>query len=539
MADSLVKLTYERLKTEVKAAHILITVKPDATPEDTLKAYAKITAIRKRILAGEDFETVAAESSEDPSAKTNKGLLGYFTALQMVYPFENAAYNTKPGEVSEPLRTRFGYHIVKVLDRRPARGEVEVSHIMIRTGQDAGNDKAKNTIFDIHDKLRGGVSWEELCREFSEDPGTKENGGKLRPFGVGAMANVPEFEQTAFSLREPGEISDPFQTQYGWHILRLERRIPLPALEEMRTSLKNRVTRDERTQVSKQALQARLRKKYQFSENLPVKNRLMATADSSLAQAKWKAPAANKSSKDVLFSLGKTAHTAGDFTSYAEEHQQSSALSPEKYLEQLYNNYVEQCILEKQEASILKENPEYSFLLKEYYEGILLFEIMEDEVWNKASEDSLGQVRYFEAHKSDYQAGERAKVTLYSSSNAEDLANLEPLVRSGDQQQINPFVTIRRIRTESGYYKKDDKAILGKIPWAEGVHSGENNGMYYLAWLKNILPPGPMSFEEARAGVISDYQNEVEKNWIEVLKKKYPVKVNEKGKQYIFAQLRN
>ncbi|HYG20026.1 MAG TPA: peptidylprolyl isomerase [Ohtaekwangia sp.] len=539
MADSLVSLTYERLKTEVKAAHILVTVKPDAEPQDTLKAFEKITAIRKRILAGEDFETVATDASEDPSAKTNKGLLGYFTALQMVYPFENAAYNTTPGEISQPLRTRFGYHVVKVLERRPARGEVEVSHIMIRTGQDADNEKARNTIFDIHDKLRGGVAWTDLCREFSEDPGTKENGGRLRPFGVGAMANVPEFEQTAFSLREPGEISDPFQTQYGWHIMRLERRIPLPSFEEIRASLKNRVTRDERTQVSKQALQARLRTKYDFRENLAVKNKLLATADSALTQGKWKAPGASKASKDILFSLGATQYPAGGFFSYVQENQQSSALPPGKYLDQLYNDYVGQCILEKQEASILRENPEYSFLLKEYYEGILLFEIMEDEVWNKASEDSVGQVRYYASHQRDYQAGERAKVTLFSSSNEEDLANLAPVVRSGDEQKISQFATARRIRTESGYYKKDDKAIFGKIPWVEGVHSGENNGMYYLAWLKNILAPGPMSFEEARAGVISDYQNEVEKNWIVLLKKKYPVKVNEKGKRYIFEQLRN
>ena len=271
LTDSLVKLTYNRMKEEVKAAHILIKVKPDASPEDTLKAYTRTIEIRNKILAGEDFETAAAANSEDESAKTNRGNLGYFTAMQMVFAFENAAYETKKGEVSKPVRTRFGYHLIKVLDRRPAQGEVEIAHIMLRTSPEKDAEKVKNTIFEIYDKLRAGVKWEELCKEFSEDPGSKDNGGKLRPFGVGAMANVPEFERVAFSLRQPGDISDPFQTQYGWHVIRLERKIPLLSFEEMNASLKSRVARDERTQVSKEAVQVKLRKEFQFSENAAMK----------------------------------------------------------------------------------------------------------------------------------------------------------------------------------------------------------------------------------------------------------------------------
>src|SRR5688572_8033978 len=162
--DSLVKLTYERMKVEVSAAHILISVKPDASPEDTLKTYQKIQELRKKIVVtGEDFGSVASKSSEDPSAKINQGNLGYFTAMQMVYPFESAAYTTKVGEVSQPIRTRFGYHILKVLDRRPARGEVEVSHIMLRIGNGKDTVKVKDAIFNIYDQLQGGMKWEDLC----------------------------------------------------------------------------------------------------------------------------------------------------------------------------------------------------------------------------------------------------------------------------------------------------------------------------------------------------------------------------------------
>ncbi len=535
LTDSLVRLTYERMKEEVKASHILINLKPDALPEDTLKAHTKIIDIRNRILQGEDFSKAAALYSEDPSAKSNQGNLGYFTAMQMVYPFETAAYNTKVGAISQPLRTRFGYHIVKVFDRRPARGEVEVSHIMIRTGDQ--NEKAKNTIFNVYEQLQAGVKWDELCKQYSEDPATKDTGGRLRPFGTGAMGGVPEFEKMAFDLQKPGDVSDPFQTQYGWHIIRLEKKIPLGSLESMAPTLKNRVTRDERTELSKQALQAKLRHDYMFSENTIVKAKAFALADSTLQQGVWKSPPYPDAEKDGIFQVQNRKYTVKEFFTYLQQNQRTGTQSTPKYLEQAYNNYVDGIIIQLVEAKIAQENPSYRYLLNEYYEGILLFEIMEKEVWNKASEDSVGQVAYYNTHVSEYQAGERGKTIIYSFSSPEITAPLQELVLAGADGKIQEFVTLKKIKTESGYFKKSDKPIFQKMPWAKGVYPVENNGMYYLAWLKEILPPGPMTFEEARPAIISDYQAFLEKTWLEQLKKGYRVKVNEKGKQYVLQQL--
>jgi peptidyl-prolyl cis-trans isomerase SurA len=537
LTDSLVRLTYDRMKEEINASHILISAPPEATPADTLKAYQKIIALRNRILAGEDFARVAAENSEDPSGKMNGGNLGYFSALQMVYPFETAAYNTRIGEVSNPVRSRFGYHIIKVNDRRPASGEVEVSHIMVRTGNGQDDEKAKNTIFDVFDQLRAGVKWEDLCKQYSEDPGSKDNGGRLRPFGVGGMGNVPQFEEAAFGLKQPGEISDPFQTQYGWHIVRLERKIPLQSFEELAPGLKNKISRDERTQVSKRSFQQKLRKEYQFTENSAVKEKVLASGDTSLQQRRWKAPAFPNAEKETLFSLAGRKFTVKVFLVYAQKNQRRNDLSPEKYLDQLYNNFVDQNILQLLEAKIIRQNPEYAFLLKEYYEGILLFEIMEKEVWSKASEDSTGQRRYFNEHASDYKAGERVKAVFYSSQTKDFVEPLSELITRGDEAAAQEYAATHKVKSESGFYKKDDKPVLKKVQWAKGVYSAENNGIYYLAWLKDILPPGPMSFEEARPAVISDYQTFLEKNWIEQLRKKYRVKVNERSKQHILDQL--
>lgn len=539
LTDSLVKLTYDRMKEEIKASHILINVKPDASPEDTLKAFTKITGIRKNIMAGEDFSKAAAIYSEDPSAKTNMGNLGYFTAMQMVYPFESAAYNTKKGDVSAPVRTRFGYHIIKVFDRRPAQGEVEVSHIMIRTGEEKSSEVAKNTIFNIYDQLQAGVKWEELCKQYSEDPASKGNGGKLKPFGTGAMAGVPEFEKAAFNLKKPGEISDPVQTQYGWHIIRLEQKIALQSLDAMAPVLKNKVLRDERTTLSKQALQAKLRVQYQLKENQPLKNTVLALADSALREGKWKMPAFPNGGKEILFNLQSKRYSVNDFLSYAVKSQQKNNQPPVKYLEQLYNNFVDESILKLAEERIIQENPAYGYLLKEYYEGILLFEIMEKEVWNKASEDSAGQRSYYEANSSAYLAGERVKAAIYSSNTDEFVVPLKALIAGEEESKVQSFVTLKKVKTETGYYKKEDKSLFAKMSWAKGVYSVENNGIYYLAWIKDILPPGNMSFEEARPAIISDYQAYLEKMWVEQLKKKYSVKVNEKGKQFILQQLQS
>ncbi len=534
MIDSLVRLTYARLQEEIRASHILIRVAQDASPADTLAAYNKIQALRKRIIEGEGFQAVAAAYSEDQSARRNKGELGYFTALQMVYPFETAAYETPVGKVSDPVRTAFGYHLIYVTDRRPSQGEVEVSHIMLRTGEGYDDDKARTTIFELYDKLQKGMSWADLCSQYSEDQSSRANGGRLKPFGVGtmAMAGIPEFEQIAFGLHDVGQISDPFQTQYGWHIMRLESRKPLAPFEELSASLRNKVSRDERAHLSRMAVQQKMRKEFGFREYSTAKDRVAAMADSTLTRGAWN-PEPGLDSGKPLFIMKDHTYTIGDFLQYARQNQKRSFLSPNEYLNDLYEGYVTAIQGEWLEAKIKAENPSYAWLLNEYYEGILLFEIMEREVWSKASDDSVGQRDYYERHRGDYQAGERIQATIYASAVPAQMKALEQLVTKHDSAAVEEFVSKNKVRREQGAFERTDRPVLEKIDWQPGVFVTEHSGLTYLIEVVSILPPGQKTFGEARAAVISDYQDELEDRWIKELKKRYPVRVNRKGKQLV------
>jgi len=266
LTDKLTKEAYERMKEEVNASHILILVSPDADPADTLAAYNKLIGIRQRALKGESFEKLAQEYSQDPSAKSNKGNLGYFTALQMVYPFETAAYTTKVGEISMPVRTKFGYHLVKVNNRRPSQGQVKVAHIMVRatTGLPAADSlEAKQKIDEIYSKLKQGEDWNELAAQFSDDVNSKNKGGEITNWISAGKMGIPSFEEAALALQKPGDISAPVQTPYGWHIIKLLERKSLEPYSVLEPSIKTKVNKD-RSDVNKIALIQRLKKEDNF-----------------------------------------------------------------------------------------------------------------------------------------------------------------------------------------------------------------------------------------------------------------------------------
>ncbi|MGY8908918.1 MAG: peptidylprolyl isomerase [Flavobacteriales bacterium] len=394
--NKLVKDAYFRTKNEVKAKHILIRTPKDATPKDTLEAYQKIMNIRARILKGEDFEAVAEETSEDPSArddeksgrKANKGNLGYFSAFKMVYPFEDAAYSTKVGEVSEPFKTRFGYHILKIDSLRASKGEVEVAHILINNE----NKNAKKLIDSLYNQLEKDVQFKTLARKFSEDSGSKSKGGKLRQFGTGVM--VKPFEDVAFSLQKEGEYSKPFQTRFGWHIIQLIKKHPVQPFSELQDELKSKVKSGDRAQLSEKAVIDKLKKKYTISENENAK---------AIFDQKNIRNIGKDSLQDVLLTINDFEIKQETFVAYIKNRNNSPVY-------ELFNEFKDKEILSYYKENLEKTEPEFANTLQEYRDGLLLFELMQQKIWEKSSKDTLGLKNHYNANLSKFQNKEFNKI---------------------------------------------------------------------------------------------------------------------------------
>ena len=442
VTDQLVREAYGRMSQEVNASHILVRVNPDASPADTLAAYQKIVALRKRVTDGGDFGAIATASSEDPSAKENGGKLGYFTAMQMVYPFENAAYATPVGQVSEPIRTRFGYHIIKVNDRRAAQGEIKVAHLMVRVtpqAPKADSITAHKKINELYGRLRKGEDWNKLVAQFSEDAGSAANGGELPPFGTGRM--IPSFEEAAFKLQKPGDIAPPVQTPYGWHIIKLIEKQPVPAFAAMETTLKSKVAKDSRSELNRTAFLKRIRQEDQFVEIPAAKALAFSQGDTALVKGRFKynpittTAGGGKASKTTakaggdklpLFTIKGKPYPVSDFLAYVQQNQRPRPTAePAFIMQQLYDQYVDQSLTEFERNSLDTKYEDYRMLVKEYRDGILLFQLMDQKVWSKAIEDTAGLKKFFMANQANYQFGQRARGTVVSAATPQLLAQAQ------------------------------------------------------------------------------------------------------------------
>ena len=389
---ALVKEVYFRTKNEVKAKHILIRTSKDATPKDTLVSFNKILAIRNRIENGEDFEKVAAETSEDESAKGNSrtgrkgnnGNLGYFSAFNMVTPFEDAAYKTKVGTVSMPFRSQFGYHILKVDDFRPAKGEIATAHILISDTTNIGKIK----IEEVYAKLQNKEAFDKLAAEFSDDSNSKNKGGALSKFGVGRM--VKPFEVAAFSLENEGDFSPPFKTRFGWHIVKLLKKHPIKSFEDIKEELTAKVKRSSRMQMSETAIVNKLKKQYTLVENEEAKN---------IFNRKDIRDISKDSLQSTIFSINSKNITQDTFVQYLK----SKRNKPVYVLFEMFKN---QEILSYYKENLVYTEPQYAYILKEYEDGLLLFELMQQKIWNKSAKDTLGLKTYFLNNKEKYKAKE-------------------------------------------------------------------------------------------------------------------------------------
>ena len=541
VSDELLKEAYERLKHEVSVSHILITTNPN----DTLKGYNKIREIKTQLENGADFIELAKQFSDDPSVQENHGDLGYFSALHMVYPFESAAYNTPVGSISEPVKTRFGYHILKVNDKRPSRGEVTVSHILISTGEDLTlNNNAMNKINEIYDSLMLGQDFSELAKRYSDDKKSGSKGGRLEPFGTNKM--VPSFEEQAFNLDSLNSISKPFETEFGWHIVKLLDKKYLPEFEEIKESLKKKIERDSRSQKTRNIVLDRLKVEWGFVENIPAKNEFYNIINENIFNGYDFSQKINGNGH-VLFLFNHQYENKiryvyqkdfADFFISFQSRLNKNNIDLKTVIDQLYSTFKEQKILEMESNHLESKYDEFRLLYNEYYDGILMYQLQKEKVWDKAISDTLGLVSFYEKNKSDYVWPNRVSVKIYSTKDQKILSRVHKKIRSGYDDDrllklINKSSSLNLSSIEDSVFIKGDSQVIDHFIFNQLWSDLEEGEIYVdventcLYVLDKIMPSSFKSLNEVRGLVISDYQSFLEKEWLDELAKKHIVVINQ------------
>ena len=546
VTKELVEEAYNRSLKEIKASHILITIDENAAPADTLIAYNKMEVIRQKALNGDDFGKLATENSQDPSAKDNKGDLGYFSAFRMVYSFESAAYKTPKGKISKPFRTRFGYHIIKVEDIRDNRGEITVEHIMLLNPADdkpEEAEKVKNNIQDIYRKIQQGENFEDLAKQFSDDKSSSSKGGLLNRFGSGQLSSE-EFENAAFSLTKENPISAPFQSKYGWHIVKLIDKFPAKPLEEVKLELENKVGKDDRSRLIANSLTETLRKKYNIKRDNKLYKSVAKAVTDDFYEDKWSLPVITTPYDGKLFAINEKIISGTDFLNYIKEEQKAnSKIKPiNKLVDNVYEKFVDEKLNSYYSDNLESEFPDFAAIIEEYRDGLLLFDLMEKEIWDKSKTDTIGLKSFYESRKMDYMWKNRLDVIIASSTNNEVIKQAQKLLKQNiTPEQLKDKLNTKdkvQVMTNTGVFEEGSEALPKNLKFVTGVSEILKEGEYYfVAKVNKVIPASGKTLEESKGKAVNDYQQFLEQNWVDDLKKEFTVKINQDVFENVKKQL--
>lgn len=510
--ELLIKEAYERTVIEVNASHIMVRVAADAKPNDTLTAYNKILKARREAMNGTPFDQVAKQYSEDPSAQNNGGNLGYFSAFSMVYPFENAAFNTEVGDISKPFRTQYGFHIVKVNDKRKSFGEVQVAHIMVNKNP-ADSAYAKTKIFDIYNKLKQGDDFAPIAREHSDDKSSAVKGGVLPQFGTGRM--LPLFDEIAFGLSNEGDFSEPFKTDFGWHILKLLKKIPVQSFDEQYSELEDRIEKGSRSKYVKKALAENLEKNYKISEN---RNLLNSFYTDDMPEMK---------SNKILLNIEGDQFTMNDFYTFSRDIRNQN-------ISEIYEDFRVEKIINYYKSNLEYTNLEFAIIYSEYKDGLLLFELLQKHIWERSERDSVGLDEFYKRNTEKYVWKQRGELTIASCTSPDKAKFVKKLLEEGKsldsiKEIINEGATIH-VLFSSGVLEDGSGKLPVNYEMKIGVSEiyNEEKNQYTIIKLDKLIPPSNKELKETRGEVVNDYQYYLEENWVKSLREKYKIEINKR-----------
>ena len=543
--EELIKQAFSRMQEEVRAAHIMIALEANALPSDTLKAYKQLVELRKSILSGKTkFENAARETSADTWSAKNGGDLGFFTVFNMVYPFESAAYELEVGELSMPVRSQYGYHLVKLLERRSASGIVRVRHIFFASNGKSSlqeQQRAERSANEIYSRLEGGEDFISLL-EFSEDRKTKDAMGELPEFGINNM--MPAFEAAAFALEAPGDYSAPVETSIGWHVIQLIEKKPLPTFDELKSELKKKVNRDARSRVGATRFMKRLKSEYDFAIDERWLGRTMNLVDkNAFGTGAWEIPTLSRDRVVATFANEKI-YQSEVLEFWSKNQNQSSEAVRVEFLRVLFNAYSNDRLIAYEDGQLEKKHADFRNLVREYKEGILLFDLTQEAVWNKAAQDSAGIAAHYELIKEDYRWEDRVRATYWVSTDeklARKIAKWTSKNKVEKVQELLENEDALSVAIQNGTYEQDENSVIQAV-WQEesGVFGPVelDNGSFVVVQIDEFIPSAPKALNEIKGLVIASYQDALEKEWVNALKSKFEVNVNENAKSALFQELR-
>lgn len=569
MLQSIMREAYERNRYALHVIHILVKVKADAKPEDTLAAYQRALELRERAVAGENFHDLAIEEVRRLRPKAdvhpNEGELNFFSSFDMVYPFESAAYALQPGEISQPVRTQYGYHIIKMIEKVEFYGKVTLQHYWKRNADNSGD------VEQAYESLLNGAPFEMIARQ-SDDLSTAENGGYLVD---ATMQQLPQEFVVVLSRMKEGEISRPFLTRYGWHILRLVKKDTLPPFERMEPYYKQKMSRDMRGEASRKSFAAATRKKYGIVDYtktpVPMKGKkkknkgpekMMANLDELSANltrdifvGKWNVKDSAFHDMTPLVSVPGREYNILDMVDYLRRTQtkENFRMDLSFFARMRYDEFLDSVSVAYADSQLEKENPAFADLVDEYRRGLMIFNYNEKNIWKKALKDSVGFAGFYARESvkksmlnpedSIYFWRTRARVVAFTVTDGRCLASdkaekilrkavakdksstymQESLLKKVDKKHCSQS---EPVSFSIDVVEQGNQKLLSDSMWKEGVYNVPNGPGYQILVVQEVIPPCLKGQMEARGYYLSAWQNEVEENLCRELRRKYKVKIN-------------
>jgi peptidyl-prolyl cis-trans isomerase SurA len=528
--DNILRAQYEHMKSDVKIAHIMVKCAQNATPQDSILAYNKLKFIREKATAI-NFSDLAKENSEDKASSPQGGQLGFITAFMTFPDFEEQCFKTPVGQISQIFRTQFGYHIMHIIEKRPARGRIQVAHIYMKKTDDKADEMKMNDAYkEVSSKK---ISFEDAVKKYSQDASSTEKNGELPEFGVSEM--VQDFEDQCFNLKNKGDISKPFKSDYGWHMVKLIEKKPLATYELSKDMIKQKLERDPRITNLRTVAYNQMVAKYKLNEEKQnLTNYTNGFVDTFFVKNNWELPSQKNRMAIPLFNFNNQSYLLSQFIGYANKNF-NSATSRTKadVFGAMYTSYKEKSIWDATKAILSSTNEEYKSLESEYMNGLLIFEIMEKEVWKKAVNDTVGAKKLYEKEKNNYWYKERYVLEGIKTKNESLTTNYIASVGQIAPKKILDQIKKSKDSNDFVYYERTiEKGEIEVIDSAASQNSKsfkftEDDKSIVVAKISKKLAPSIKPFNDIKGRIQNLYQTQLEKEWNASLRAKYPVQINQ------------